>query len=227
MKKIFFFVLTLLCFGTIKVSNAQIQLSEGEKEVIHGKIEDIVFDFNAKVGEIWRRPNKVESQNMEKFREAKEMLIDATMKLFIGDGKPFEEDIISERWNGEKYEEFTEKVNHRAVIMETSIMNSRKTARQTIESYLRKASKGIGSQVEIVDCEAYYARDLKEVAPGKYEATMICIQSVMSYDKERHEPYIDRTTMTIRVYLTPTILWGEVVIHIKLGDIKVVETQRM
>lgn len=227
MKKVLCLVLTSLLLAAFVDAKAQRQLTEEEKAQYKQRIEDVVNDFNGRVSEIWRRPNKVESQNMEKFRAAKEVQIDAALKLFIGDGKPYVEEVIGEWWNGYEYVESIEKVNHRAVIMETSSVNNSKITKQTIESYLRKAAKAVGSRIEVSACDAYFASDLKPIAPGRYEATVAFVQDFFRYDKEGRKVYADRTTKTIRVYLTSQIRAGEEVFIVELGDIRVVETVRI
>lgn len=230
MKKVLCLVLTSILLACFVDAKAQRQLTEDEKELYKQRIEDVVNDFNGRVSEIWRRPNKVESQNMEKFRAAKEIEINAALKLFIGDGKPYVEEVIGERWNGYEYVESIERVNHRAVIMETSSVNNSKITKQTIESYLRKAAKAVGSRIEVTACDAYYAsgRDLlKEIEPGKYEAVVTFVQDFIRYDKEGRKVYADRTTKTIRVYVTSVIRAGEKVFAVELGDIRVVETVRI
>ena len=227
MKKALCLLFTGLLLVSFVDAKAQRQLTEEEKAQYKQRIEDVVNDFNGRVSEIWRRPNKVESQNMEKFRAAKEVQINAALKLFIGDGKPYVEEVIGERWNGYEYVESIEKVNHRAVIMETSSVNNSKITKQTIESYLRKAAKAVGSRIEVSACDAYFASDLKEVAPGRYEATVAFVQDFFRYDKEGNKVYADRTTKTIRVYLTSQKRAGEEVFIVELGDIRVVETVRI
>ena len=220
-------MLTILLLASFVDAKAQRQLTEEEKAQYKQRIEDVVNDFNGRVSEIWRRPNKVESQNMEKFRAAKEVEINAALKLFIGDGKPYVEEVIVERWNGYEYVESIEKVNHRAVVMETSSVNNSKITKQTIESYLRKAAKAVGSRIEVSACDAYFASDLKEVSPGRYEATVAFVQDFFRYDQEGRKVYADRTTKTIRVYLTKQRRSGEEVFIVELGDIRVVETVRI
>lgn len=227
MKKVLCLVLTGLLLASFVDAKAQRQLTEEEKKQYKQRIEDVVNDFNGRVSEIWRRPNKVESQNLEKFRAAKEVEINAALKLFIGDGKPYVEEVIGERWNGYEYVESIEKVNHRAVIMETSSVNNSKITKQTIESYLRKAAKAVGSRIEVSACDAYFASDLKEVSSGRYEATVAFVQDYFRYDKEGRKVYADRTTKTIRVYLIREIRVGEEVFIVQLGDIRVVETVRI
>ena len=228
MKKALCFLLTSLLLASFVDAKAQRQLTEEEKAQYKQRIEDVVNDFNGRVSEIWRRPNKVESQNMEKFRAAKEVQIDAALKLFVGEGKDYEEEVIVEKWDDEhKYVKFVEKEWHRAAIMETSSVNNSKITKQTVESYLRKAAKAVGSRIEVSACDAYFASDLKEVAEGRYEATVAFVQDFFRYDKEGRKIYADRTTKTIRVYLTSQRRAGEEVFIVELGDIRVVETVRI
>ena len=226
MRRVFFFVCSLLCFGTINVSKAQSQLSEQDKVLIKSHVEDIVNDFNGRVSEIWRRPNSVESQNMEKFKAEKEVQINEALKLFIGEGKDFEEEVIGERWdfNENKFVQFVEKERHRAAIMETSSISSSRITKQTIESYLRKAAYGIGHRVEVSACDAYLLTDLKQLdGERKYQATVAFFQDFVSYDHEGRKVYSDRTTKTIRVYITSEKRFDEELLFVKLGDIRTVE----
>ena len=229
MKKVLCLVLTSILLMSFVDAKAQRQLTEKEKAQYKQRIEDVVNDFNGRVSEIWRRPNKVESQNLEKFRAAKEVQINAALKLFIGDGKDYEEEVIGEKWDAyeHKYVKFIEKERHRAAIMETSSVNSSKITKQTVESYLRKAAKAGGSRIEVSACDAYFASDLKEVASGRYEATVAFVQDYFRYDNEGRKVYADRTTKTIRVYLIREIRVGEEVFIVQLGDIRVVETVRI
>lgn len=227
MKKILCLLLTSILLISFVDAKAQRQLTNEEKQLYKQRIEDVVNDFNGRVSEIWRRPNMVESQNMEKFRAAKEVQIQAALKLFIGQGKPYEEEVIGERWNGYEYVQSIEIIKHRAVTMETSSVNSSKITKQTVESYLIKAAKAVGSRIEVSACDAYFASDLKEVSPGRYEATVAFVQDFFRYDKEGRKVYADRTTKTIRVYLTSQRRAGEEVFIVELGDIRVVETVRI
>lgn len=227
MKKVLCILFTSILLASFVDAKAQRQLTYEEKEMYKQRIEDVVNDFNGRVSEIWRRPNKVESQNMEKFRAAKDVQIKAALKLFIGQGKPYDEEVIGERWDGYRYVESVEIIKHRAVTMETSSVNSSKITKQTVESYLTKAAKAVGSRIEVSACDAYFASELKEVAPGRYEATVAFVQDFFRYDKEGRRVYADRTTKTIRVYLTSQQRAGEEVFIVELGDIRVVETVRI
>ena len=233
MKKILCVLFTSLLLAPCFDAKAQRQLTEKEKTEYKQRIEDVVNDFNGRVSEIWRRPNRVESQNMDRFRAAKEVEINAALKLFIGDGKEYEEEVIGERWDSyeHRYVKFIEKEKHPAAVMETSSIYSTKITRQTVESYLRKAAKAVGSRIEVSACDAYFASDLKEVesinGKRRYEATVAFVQDFVRYDREGRKVYSDRTTKTIRVYITTEKRFDEEVFIVELGDIRVVETQRL
>lgn len=231
MKKLLCLIIILAGVGLTFDASAQRILTAQEKELYKQRIEDVVNDFNGRVSEIWRRPTRVESQNMERFLAAKEIEISEALKLFIGKGKPYEEEIVEEKWNGYEYETTTRRVKHRAVAMQTSNVNNKVISNQTVESYLRKAAKAQGSRIEVSACDAYFLGgdkgELKEVAPGKYETTVAFIQDFMRYNAEGKRVYADRTTKIIRVYITLVQRPDGEYFKVELGDIRVVETVRL
>lgn len=227
MKKIFVILPFLALFAISSTANAQRALTEQEKSMYQERILDVVNDFNARVSELWRSPTRLEKQDMERFRANKKTEINAALALFIGKGKEYDVEEIREVWDGQRYVNKVVKQKMPAVKMETSSVNTTKIFRQTVESYLIKVSKNVASRVEISACDAYFASDLKEVAPGRYEASVAFVQDFMRFNSEGTRVYADRTTKVIRVYLTAERRAGREVFVVELGDIRVVDTRRL
>lgn len=227
MKRILTIVLACLSTFFCQKATAQRPLTEKEKEVYQQRIQDVVNDFNARVTEIWRRPTETEKRNMERFNAQKEVEINAALNLFIGKGKAYIEERIDSVWNGREYEERVTRHNRRPVSMQTSNVNNEIIGTQTVESYLRKAAKDRGARVKVSACDAYFASGLKEVGPGRYEATVAFVQDFVRYTAEDRRVYADRTTKVIRVILTKEKRGDDEVYVVELGDIRVVETRRL
>lgn len=214
------------CLSLFFCQEAVAQRPLTEKEIYQQRIQDVVNDFNARVTEIWRRPTETEKKNMERFNAMKKTEINAALNLFIGKGKAYTEEQIDSVWNGWGYEERIKLQDCNPVQMQTSNVNNEIIGLQSVESYLRRASNDKGAKVEVSACDAYFASDLKEVAPGRYEASVAFVQDFVRYTAEGRV-YADRTTKVIRVILTTERRAENEVYVVELGDIRVVETRRL
>lgn len=195
MKKQIIFIIAIL---TSMVVSAQVTVQLDTKGLIPVEIKEVqeqamqnVNEFNSHLSFIASKRNK---NNEIIPDEQKDKHIKQALKLFIGNGKRYED----------KYGN-----PHPAVTMEVSSINrstgEEKRSKQPISNYLERLKNLNYSEVRVSASKSYYIDDIHPLPDGTYGATLTYSQIFVGYRIGKNEkPYVayrDITKKTIEVII--------------------------
>ena len=213
MKKILFITTLFACLLTPVYAQSSFDLTDEVKEQIIARIKDKLNDFQEFLGEMANK--KFPQQTRQKAYES-------SIILFIGECEPYEvSDITTGRVERKK-----------AVEMETSSVNSNYIKRQLMKLYfLNILNNRIYSNIKIEQADAVRVDNLRKVGEGRYEAVAHICQYFVGYNDNGYLKYGDKTEKAVKVYVNykeiPTSTGTDSIFDIKLGNMKVLSTERI
>lgn len=193
------------------VSNAQVRLTDDERETFQIAVKQKLDYFQDQLGTIASKKTSPEN---------KDRAIKSTLELFIGKGEPY----IT--YGG--YNNSVEMPND-GVKMQTSSVNSKATKSQLMKRYLNRLKGMLGyTDIIIESADAVKVGDIyPEPGTGRYYSVASICQHFVGY-RDGYKVYEDYTVKKVKIYIEPEILQlpdGEQVLwKIQLGDMVATET---
>ncbi len=199
MKK--FFLILAFCLSLSSVVMAQnvqlvndLGIQEDELEMVQNRIGEKVDDFQRYLQDLAGRGDLSHETKMKRY--------DLTLKLFIGEGKPYPAEIPN------PYGGFTQKM-HEAVKMQTiNSKYNKKRSSYPMTVYLTNLIKRSEDpnykykQIVIEAAAAVRVDNFSKVGEGRYSATAHILQHFVGYGKDGVRiQYEDYTAKTITVYI--------------------------
>lgn len=215
MKKTLFSVLLLVLLIPAYAQTSSTLTAKQQEEIIE-RIKDKLKDFQYYLSIM---ADKTLSQQVRQNAHK------ANMLLFIGSCEPYE------------VTESTGRIERRnAVQMETSSVNSNYVKRQPMKQYfVNIMNNRMYSNIIIEQADAIRVDNLRKVGEDKYEAVAHICQYFTGYGENGQPKYADKTEKAVKILIShkdnPRINEGEIVCEnifdIKLGDMKVLSTERI
>lgn len=209
-------VVLIICSSTNAFSRSTIELTENEKFDIQLRIEDKIEQFQGYLRDIGnkKKPDIVRDGSLK-----------SCVKLFIGDCEPY----------SVKNNETGRVLKKNAVKMETSSLRNGREYRDgiSVKNYLYRLKNNRSySNIKIEQADAVRVDNLRKVGDGKYEAVAYFCQYFRGYRGDgNYVAYSDYTEKAVRIYVDIEEVEQhgrtDTVIKIKLGDIKVIVTERI
>lgn len=209
-------ILTIILFaGLLASAHAQtgLDITAEEKEQIIVRIKDKLEDFQYFLGTMADKNNS---------QQVRQSAYKANTLLFIGNCELYE--VIDQT---------TGKVERkRAVEMETSSVNSNYIKRQPMKQYfINIMNNRAYSNIKIEQSDIIRVDNLRKVGEGKYEAVAHICQYFAGYNDNGQIRYGDITEKAVKIlidyYEIPNSFGGEIIYDIKLGNMKVLSTERL
>lgn len=204
-KPIISFIISLILLNIPSFSQAQApSLNEETRQALQNRVKAKVEDFTGLLGDI---------VNQKLSQKVRLECVNAAKALFIGNCEPYQ------------LEENGVMVNHRAVYMQTSSINSSKKSNQLMSRYLmRQYEMGKAYRVEIEAIDAIRVDNIYKVG-DHYECMAYWGQKYMRLLPDGRYVYGDFTKKGVRCYITAVEVPGsETIFEISLGDVYALET---
>ncbi len=210
MKRFKFFIVAFVALFFGFTAQAQIRLSDEEKETLQEAVKQKLDFFQDQLTLIAARRTSPEN---------KDIAIKNTLALFIGKGQPY-----SVYENGRE-------VKNTGVKMQTSSVNSSAKRSQLMRTYLNRLKNMLGyTDILIESADAVKVGEIfPERSTGRYYSTATICQHFVGY-RDGYKVYEDYTVKTVKIYIEPDIVNlpdGELTIwKIQLGDVAAIDTWR-
>ena len=201
MKRLTFFIPVLFTLMSVFPLSTKAQTHNLSKEELVAFKED--------VGQMIDRFQNLLSilGSKDQSKIVKETYKKQTLKLFMGEGKPY-----TDKYGNEK----------RAVHMQVSSL-TQATRNIPMKEYLDRLVGLPYAKVQITQAETYHLGELKQVGEH-YETTATVFQKFCGWNADGRKVYCDTTAKYIRIYLIPDEdFYGKKWI-VKFGDVDVLET---
>lgn len=213
MKSLKIIALLFACFFVPVYANAQVKLTDEEKETLQIAVKQKLDYFQDQLGTIASKKTSPEN---------KDRAIKSTLSLFIGNGEPY---VIYGGINN------TEEIQNDGVKMQTSSVNSRAKKSQLMKRYLVRLKGMLGyTDIIIESADAVKVGDIyPEPGTNRYYSVASICQHFVGY-RDGYKVYEDYTVKKVKIYIEPKVLQlpdGEQVLwKLQLGDMIATETWR-
>lgn len=213
MKPVRYIAILLASFLLPLFANAQVKLTDEEKETLQIAVKQKLDYFQDQLGTIASRKTSLEN---------KDRAIRSTLSLFIGKGGPY---IMYGGSNN------TVELSNDGVKMQTSSVNSQARKSQLMKKYLERLKGMLGyTDIIIESADAVKVGDIHpEPGTNRYFSVASICQHFVGY-RDGYKVYEDYTVKRVKIYIEPEILLlpdGEQVLwKIQLGDMIATETWR-
>ena len=213
--KRFIFALLLIIGGYVYsplFAQSDIELTPQQKEDIIVRMKDKLEDFLFRLQLMGEKTNPL---------EVRQKAYDQAIKLFIGNCEPY---YVMNPITGASERK-------KAVQMETSSVNRSTTNCQPMKQYFKNLLNNRSyTNIKIEQADVIRIDNFRQVGPGKYEAIASFCQYFKGYSGDQIR-YADKTYKTVKIYIDYTLNRGssgdEAIFDIKLGDMKVLATERI
>lgn len=206
----------VLALFSVKHVNAQVynNLDERTNKIIAERAREEVGQFTNYLTDI-----------VDKTIERKTRLYykDVALKLFVGEGKTWVEEILNSEGT-----RVVDRINRKAVTMGVTSLRNPKPRKKAMADYLLDLAEIRYNAVTIQTTNWHDMRvsEVRKIGDGKYECTVYFEQVFTSKGKDNIPGYSDRTKKKVTCYIDLVQTDDGPEILVQLGDVTAYETRK-